>query len=182
MKYFSLFVIYLICATSNAEVIKCQGSNGSVTYSDVGCGSPGKSINTDFNNLDTSAIRKQAAAASLKESIQQAEQGASAKCKFSSYAIGDAKGKILAQEARDECLRNASAKLQGNPIETSARDAWKEQQASVSQRRQAAATRDAINQQGIQTRAEIENQGSRILKKLDDPVKCTKSMDTISCR
>jgi hypothetical protein len=54
--------LVLVACVSHAQVRKCVGADGKISYSDVICagGASEKGVRTDANTIDTSGFRKQA--------------------------------------------------------------------------------------------------------------------------
>ncbi len=102
-------VIVLVCVHAHAQLRKCTAPDGKVTYSDFVCDSSsatGSIKNPNGNTLDSSGFRQEV-------QRSQANGPTPVACKFSYYAIGDEKGKALAANAKEECLRNIDSKRDG---------------------------------------------------------------------
>lgn len=113
----------------HAQVRKCTGLDGKVTYSDFVCsGNTTKetSVKTDANTIDASGFRQDGQGHKTSEAADQAMRQGAAKCRFSYYAIGDTKGKDLAAAAKQECLSNIEMKASGQPISLEAYNFWKD--------------------------------------------------------
>lgn len=73
-----LLLALLLPLAVGAQVKKCT-IEGKTVYSDSLCGQAGRTVNTDANNLDMSAIREHAARVKQQEKADQAEQRSLAK-------------------------------------------------------------------------------------------------------
>lgn len=121
MKNIILVIVaaFLTYGAVHAQVRKCIGSDGKVTYSDFVCAAntaSETSVRTNQNTVDHSAQRKdvrQALDATEAEKILSGP--APVECKFKSFKNGDAKGKVLADKAQFECVRNILNAKQGMP-------------------------------------------------------------------
>ncbi len=114
-----------IMGSLQAQVRKCTGLDGKVTYSDFVCsGDTAKEtgVKTDVNTIDASGFRQD----SQRDKTDHLMQQGASKCKFSYYAIGDTKGKDLATAAEQECLSNIAAKASGQAISLEAYNFWKD--------------------------------------------------------
>jgi len=130
---------------------KCTGPDGKVTYSDVLCNSSsstGSIKNADGNSLDTSGFRREAQGLRAREEKALAEDEMSdamrntpAACKFSYHSVGDEKGKVLATNAKRECIENILAAKRGQSESMEHYSLWKDHYDQTSNRRQAALTR-----------------------------------------
>lgn len=119
----------LFMSASQAQVRKCVGPDGKVTYSDFICaGSTVKesAVNTNVNHLDRSDERKDVDKFLTSEKVEQAVQAGQSKCKFAYFKLGDEKGKVLAAAAKKECLENIAAKVKGEPTSQEAYNFWKD--------------------------------------------------------
>lgn len=142
MFYVPIAILALTLATSgaSAQVRKCVGANGKVTYSDFICEtntSKEQEVKTNANTIDGSVYKKEAQKARTDAIAEKATEDARATtaCKFSSYALGDKKGKELADAAREECISNAAAKANGGQGKTDAYQTWKDhRQLKISER------------------------------------------------
>jgi hypothetical protein len=140
----------LLCIDAQAQLRKCTGPDGKVTYSDVLCNSSsstGSIKNADGNSLDTSGFRREAQGLRAREERAQAEDEMSdamrnkpGACKFSYHSVGDERGKALATNAKRECIENILAAKQGQPKSMEHYSLWKDHYDQTSSRRQAALT------------------------------------------
>lgn len=127
----SIFAIALISifamSDSIAQLRKCVGADGKVTYSDTLCSSTTiqkSDVKVYENTIDTSEMRQAGENLKKRELARDAVQEGSTACKFSSYVIGDSKGKELALAAKSECLNNLAAKAKGQPTSDEAYNKW----------------------------------------------------------
>ena len=138
---------------AHAQVRKCTGPDGKVTYSDFVCANTARetSVNTNNNTLDASGMREDAQKMRTADAIATAQQQGAGQCRFSYFQLGDAKGKALAAAATEECLGNLSAKVTGQPISLDAYAMWKDHSSQKSSDRQNVANRAsaAANAQAI---------------------------------
>lgn len=128
---------------SHAQLRKCTGPDGKVTYSDVVCagGAAASSIkNPGGNSIDTSALRDDTSRLESQPAKATGESSASPPqdCKFEYYVLGDNKGKRLAANAKEECLRNNQAKLNGGPTSLEHYNFWRDYRGIKTSERQAA--------------------------------------------
>ena len=152
MKFATVLMAALAIYTgaSGAQTRKCTGPDGRITYSDVVCSTAGTSqtVNTHANTIDQSSARREIdaqRAANMPDSkISSTKVGAPQDCTFAYYALGDDKGKRLADAAKAECLANNQAKLKGEPNSLEAYGFWRDHRAlKVAQRNGAIASAQA---------------------------------------
>lgn len=106
----------LICFAAQAQVRKCTGPDGKVTYSDSLCSgntSRESAISTNANTIDGSNLRREGQRIRADEETANAMQNAPPECKFKSYKNNDSKGKALADKAQLECVRNIKLAKEG---------------------------------------------------------------------
>lgn len=141
----TIFFTVLLCATfinsASAQVRKCVGANGKVTYSDFICEAnttKEQEVKTNANTIDGSAMR--ASAKSDKErSVADAAVSRGAKqCDFKRSSVGNEQGNALADAAKEECLANLAAAALGKPTKLDAKTAWVEYSTARRARMQAA--------------------------------------------
>lgn len=153
MKFILVIVATLLLGSSaQAQVRKCTGPDGKVTYSDFLCGgrtASESSVKTDANTIDSSGLREESQKNKSAQAVEQAIQQGASKCKFSYYAVGDSKGKELAAAAKQECLNNITAKATGQPTSLEAYNFWKDHSTQKSSDRQ-----NAINRASAATNAQ----------------------------
>ena len=136
----SLLVIFfalLLCANVNAQLRKCTGADGKITYSDVACSinsTTGTIKNPNGNTLDTSGLRQQ------YQSQEKTAIQSPAECKFSFYSLGDEKGARLAANAKRECLSNNEAKKTGQEISLEHYNYWRDHHQIMATKRSSAKT------------------------------------------
>lgn len=120
-----IFVCLLFCAATmvNAQLRKCVGSDGKITYSDVLCATGTKSesgVHISENTLDASGDRAAATNYKEKAAVENAVLQDGGQCKFSYYTLSDENGKRLAEAAKRECLENIAARALGKPTSNEA--------------------------------------------------------------
>lgn len=131
MKSLIALCLLLISSTCVAQVYKCAVS-GKTIYSDIPC-----SISPERMNMAPSSggfiSAKKIAASDGPMDLSEAP----IECKFKSYSYGDKKGKVLADNAKEECMRNTSLKKEGRGQEVSmeAYGLWKDHHQMESNRR-----------------------------------------------
>ena len=137
MKFVSLLVADLfLSANANAQLRKCTGADGKVTYSDTLCSATavnetgirvnqhtmqGAAGRQDGQDMKTNETKMK-----TNEAVGQAIASGSGDCKFSYYEIGDDMGKTLAEAAKKECIANLEAKVRGQTESKSAYERWKD--------------------------------------------------------
>lgn len=131
-KAMTAALILLALSTAQAQLRKCTGPDGKVTYSDVLCGNKtvGESrVNTNANTLDYSGMRKAAGQMEAAQEQNRANERADQldneianlmanppiQCRYKYHSLGDEKGKALAIAARKECIMNIRASKLGQP-------------------------------------------------------------------
>ncbi len=70
----SLALVLVACVSvSHAQVRKCVGADGKISYSDVICpgGASEKGVRTDANTIDSTGLRKQAQQATTTTATEQ---------------------------------------------------------------------------------------------------------------
>lgn len=141
MNFLTLVLTALLfLAPAHGQVRKCTMPDGKVTYSDVLCSNSTvreAAVNTKENSLDTSAIRQHSAKIKAEGEIADGMQNAPIECKFKSFNNNDDKGKVLADKAQLECVKNIQAKKSGQPTSTDDYAMWKDHFEQESQKRQA---------------------------------------------
>ncbi len=147
--FLAMASVALLVGSAYGQVRKCTGPDGKVTYSDSICGAgttKENSVTVNSNTIDSSGLRQQAQKYRDSETMESAAN--SGQCKFLHYKYGDAQGKLLADAAKQECLENLLAKSKGQQTSSEAYVRWKDHMAMTSARRDAAATRAAIEAVG----------------------------------
>lgn len=154
------FVFFVLCfglaSPGFAQVFKCKGSNGKVTYSDAACGMPDEMerVKTNQNTMDASGDRRnvetlraktEMEALQLRDSreLQALQYNPPPQCKFKSYK--DARGKRLAEDATQECLQNVIAERRGSPPSDIKYRLWNDYQTLRAQMQAANAARAAAS-------------------------------------
>ena len=141
-KITALLLFGMLIASAQAQVRKCTGADGKVTYSDFMCSSSTSNetgVRTNANTIDASGLREDSKRYKTAEAVDQAMQQGSSKCKFAYYAVGDSKGQDLAAAAKQECLSNIAAKASGQPTTLEAYNFWKDHHQIKSTQRSAGA-------------------------------------------
>ena len=168
MKFILVVVAtFLIGANAQAQLRKCTGPDGKVTYSDVLCSNTSSTSsirNPDGNTLDTSGFRKQVQKMQTVQDEADANERLSAarqkntpqECKFAYFSLGDEKGKKLAANAKEECLRNNEAKKVGEATSLEHYNFWNDHRNQKSADRQAAVTRANADANAQATRNAID--------------------------
>jgi hypothetical protein len=115
----TIFAASLVFAGySHAQLNKCMGPDGKVSYSDKACATNStkkEAVQIQENTLDGSSARQDVQNVKIKEAVQGALQVGSGKCRFYHYAVGGEMGKQLAVIAKEECLANIAARISGQP-------------------------------------------------------------------
>lgn len=159
MVRIAIWTLMLLASTaSDAQVRKCQGPDGKVSYSDAVCPSTTTSseVNTSANTLPSDFARQKAQHAAdagkckpdptpINPNVQQ--------CKFAYHVLADEKGKALAADAKRECLDNMALEraCRGSEKSMAAYNVWRDHHAIKSQQRSAIASKPAP-QQGMTCR------------------------------
>jgi hypothetical protein len=138
-------VHFIFGGPSVAQVQKCVGPDGKVTYSDRMCANTARAsgVNTDANHADIGS-RQQAQRIQSRQDDERAaalRQNPPTECKFAAYKNGDEKGKLLASNATEECLRNMDAKRTGQPTSQEAYNLWKDHHQMATAKRQGSMNR-----------------------------------------
>lgn len=163
---------------ASAQVVKCKGPGGKVIYSDTPCPEwlQGQEINTQANVLDTSAERAHSARSKAQERITASEnevralmQSPPKECQFRHFALGDSKGKVLAENAKRECVENLFAERSGRSTSDRHYRLWRDHYDSER------ASRDRAVAQSQKEMQRIQDQNKTY--------RCTPGgMGTLSCR
>ena len=179
----------LLCLNAQAQVRKCTGPDGKVTYSDMLCASPAareSAVDTSANTIDHSGLRKDAQRMRETEELSDLTTNTPRECRFKFYTYGDPKGKVLSQKATAECIQNILAAKQGRPASKEAYAMWKDHfdQTASSRRAIGQQIGDAENARRIaesneaaarKTESAIVDVARNIERRLDRPMTCTKS-------
>lgn len=130
--------VLLAASAASAQVVKCRGADGRVTYSDGPCaaGAPGQAVNVQGNVLDGAADRKDAARyhALAQEEQRSREIAAMMRnppkhCKNKYFSLNDFTGwEKLEEKARRECVENVLNERDGRPISDVHQRAFKDHQ------------------------------------------------------
>ena len=167
MKFALLIVATLLfCTNAQAQLRKCVGVDGRVTYSDVMCSTDSTSgtiKNPNGNTLDASGFRQHVQKSNAEKEAEEQRLAAAARqsppqeCKFAYFSIGDEKGKRLSANAKAECLQNNEAKLQGQPTSLEHYTFWNDHHNRKSNSRQAAIAQAQSNVNAWATQKAIKN-------------------------
>ena len=160
----TLFAVLLACLSTatTAQVVKCKGPGGKVIYSDVPCpdGAAGQSVNTQANVLDASGERLQSAiskgqeqAAADAQEVNMLMQSPPQECRFKHFALSDTKGKMLADNAKRECVQNLVAERRGGQTSDRHYRLWREHYDSERSSRNQAVNRAQMQSQQIQNQS-----------------------------
>lgn len=144
---FFIATLTLLSGAVDAQVRKCTGADGKVTYSDFVCESntvKEAGVKTDVNTLDGSSARKDAANYRGGLSAEADLARNPKQCNFPRFTYGDEAGKLRAAAAKQECLDNVRKKYTGEPTSEYAKNAYKEGFDRESTRRENALARDAV--------------------------------------
>lgn len=116
----------------HAQIHKCKGPDGKVVYSDTLClGNESKAhvyIPHGGNGagFDNSEAKAKAGNMKFEADVAEATRNVPVECKAFRYHYGDKTGQELSAKAKQECILNAVASKNGEPVSTKARDAWKD--------------------------------------------------------
>lgn len=137
----ALVLIFVVCTSPSihAQVQKCKDQNGKLIYSDFACqGSPSsQSVKTsggstsDSESVMRGAQRVDADQKSIRsaQDLQSMMLKPPPECKFKPYAYGDmARGKVLALNAKRECIENIFARQNGQPTSKEHYEMWNDLQ------------------------------------------------------
>jgi hypothetical protein len=140
----AVVLVVLLCVNAQAQLRKCTGVDGKVTYSDVLCASTSttQSVKVHENSLDTSALRQEGRNLESR-SLMTAPP---TECKFKAFENGDEKGKVLGPKATEECIKNIQARKEGRPTSQDAYTMWKDNFDQESEKRHAFLQRNAARQ------------------------------------
>lgn len=154
-QFLAALLLAALIGPVQAQVRKCTGPDGKVTYSDFVCASGASKedrVKTNANTIDASGYRQeaqrnkaeQAADAAMQQRDAKSQvatlavQNGASKCEFASFKNGDSKGQQLAIAAKQECLENLAAKASGQPTSLEAYNFWKDHHQMQSAKRSAA--------------------------------------------
>lgn len=140
MKTIIIAALLLAAVSAQAQVRKCTGPDGKVTYSDALCSKDTANesgVNTGANTIDSSGFRQEAQNSRADKLRADAKASGTKKCTFSYYSMADSKGKELAEAATKECYSNMAAKETGVQTSLDAYNMWKDHHATVANKRNA---------------------------------------------
>ena len=161
-------VAFLTCGAAHAQVRKCIGSDGKVTYSDFVCAAntaKETGITTNANTIDASGMRQDANRIRVNEAVEKALREKSGQCRFQYYANGDAIGQSLAEAATQECLANIKARVTGQETSLEAYTRWNDHAGRKDATRQAELTR-AENAANAANAQAVANSNQKAINKL----------------
>lgn len=116
MKIIVALCFFLVSSVSSAEIYKCADPAGKAVFSDIPC-IGGKKINSTPSSGGFTAAKVRD---DIPDSALQSDTPA--ECKFEYYTFRDEKGKVLAENAKKECMRNITYKKMGRPEKGSLSD------------------------------------------------------------
>lgn len=146
MKIVLTIAVLVICIAAQAQMRKCTGADGKITYSDVLCtnASVETGVSNRVSNMEMPGLRQGADMIrqdKARASTDQMMANPPMECKFKSFAYNDEKGKLLADKAQLECVKNIQAAKEGRPALRDDYSLWKDHYDQTSSSRQAAANR-----------------------------------------
>ena len=162
MKTIALAALLLSMAcvgTAQAQVRKCVGPDGKVTYSDALCAkdtAKEAGVKVDANTVDASGARADARKYRMEKLIAQARQKNPNLCKFNVDPSDQGNGNKLADAATQECYLNLGAEEAGQAVLHEAYDRWYDNQQLQLSKRGAAATEQRNAATLEQRRKEVE--------------------------
>ena len=140
-KLIATLLLIVLIGPVQAQVRKCTGPDGKVTYSDFVCvssTSKEERVSTNANTIDTSAYRQEVQREKVAQAVDDAMLQSPSKCKFAFYTLADTKGQELAAAAKQECLHNLAANASGQPTSLEAYGFWKDHHQIMSTQRSSA--------------------------------------------
>lgn len=157
---------------SHAQVFKCKNAQGAMEYSDKPCaGSDSKKINIvapSFGEpIGDATGDPNARALKMYETDKVRAGPTPTQCKFKYFLQGDAKGKALATDAKEECLQNLENKINGRPISLEAYALWKDHYGTKSAQRSAAATQMNADANARRINQKIDQSAQETNDKID---------------
>ena len=187
MRLIVTLIISLAMTCANAQVRKCVGPSGKITYSDSLCESGNSTTvvrNLEANNLDNSGSRQQVEAAAVERNREEIIRNPPIECRFKSHSR-DEKGRALANRAQEECIQNLLAKQKGGSKNNGNYELWKDNYDQISARREAAANRavSSMNAQEIARSNSALNNRAMIVQP-DKTLVCRRGVlgDTLNCK
>jgi hypothetical protein len=125
------------------QAIRCVDASGKISYTDRPCadGSPSALVKTHNNTVSSEGDRNLISKQKQQENLAIADairRNPPAECRFTYFALGDPRGKALAENAKKECVENAIARLQGGNSSFDAQRLWQAQHDSKGTSRRAA--------------------------------------------
>lgn len=147
LNFLAAPILVFFVVASHAQLRKCVGADGKITYSDVVCASATTDtpIRVRDNTLDSSGFRQEMDTSRAASERNELMRATPKECKFQYYEYGDARGKILAENANNECIDNKLASKSGVPSSLVAYQLWRDNYDQVSSRKQTNAVRDSID-------------------------------------
>ncbi len=151
-KYLSgLLFLLIVVGTSHAQVYKCKNDNGATEYSDRPCtNAQALRIDKKPDGAPATTGNPNERALRIMEADRRAKEPPPIECRFSSYTYGDSKGKVLAANAKQECLHNIELKAQGRDNEASMQNyqLWRDHHQMEQASRNASTQQQATTQLG----------------------------------
>ncbi len=139
----ALLLATALTGAAQAQVRKCIGPDGKVTYSDALCSKDTANeagVRTDVNTIDASGARADARKYRMDKLIAEAKRKDPNLCKFRVDPSDVGNGTRLADAATQECYLNLGAADAGQAVLHEAYDRWYDNQQLVLNNRSAAAT------------------------------------------
>ena len=170
--------------SATAQVRKCTGADGRITFSDTVCAATTTketAVAVHNNVVDGSEMRSQAQANRVTAAGDQAIYEKGGLCKFSYLALGDDLGRALAAEAKKECLENLRAKATSQPTSNDAYTRWKDH-SSQKQASRNAAINQAANTDNARAIANSINGVSNAINNKTYECKPNMTGSALNCR
>jgi hypothetical protein len=136
VKSFLLIVVILLTGSADAQMRKCVGADGKVTYSDVLCANTAdrdtlilRAPTTEERSqrqveaTNASSTRATAQTATIRAQIMSTEYP---ECQFEYYASGGARAQAVVENARRECKENKVAEAIGGQQRNAAYLRWRD--------------------------------------------------------
>jgi hypothetical protein len=142
MKTIIIAALLLAAVSAQAQVRKCTGADGKITYSDFICGKDTTAeagVRTDANSIDSSGLRQESRKLQAENLRAQAKKSGSTKCSFSYFDSSNPEGKNYADAAATECFANIVATQSGAATSQKAYIAWKAYYQPIADKRKATA-------------------------------------------
>ena len=146
MKIILVIALAVCCMSAQAQLRKCTGADGKVTYSDVVCSNTSVEggVKNRVSNMDMPGLKREVDNSRQEKtnaSINEMMANPPLECKFKSYVNNDEKGKLLADKAKRECIQNILAAKEGRPTSKEDYAMWKDHHDQTSAKREASVSR-----------------------------------------